>query len=178
MEPHEVEELILRWRGTLFSAAFGVLGSYADAEDAVAETLVRIVRHGKTLRDTERFGAWARRIAVNEARRIGGRRKTDALAEEPRENPPSALALDVRAALDALPASLAATLSGYYLDGQSVLELAARLQVPEGTIKWRLARGRGLLKTTLKGYEPMNEPPTAALAAFAPATSPCAAASS
>ena len=68
MEPQEIESLVLRWRGTLFSVAYAVLGDYADAEDAVAEALVRIVRQGRSLRDPEKFGAWARRIASNEAR--------------------------------------------------------------------------------------------------------------
>ena len=164
METHEIEPLILRFRGMLFSVAFGVLGDYADSEDAVAESLVRIVRHGDRLRDTEKFGAWARQIARNEARRLLARRKpTDAVSENAvASSEDSDLALDVRAALDALPASLAATLSGYYLGGESVAQLSARLQVPEGTIQWRLARGRGLLKTSLKGYEPMK-PLSAAL---------------
>lgn len=158
MEPHEIEEKLLRWRGMLFSVAYATLGDFADAEDAVAESLVRIVRHGDQLRDPEKLGAWARRIARNEARRLLARRKpTDALSDNViASSKDSDLAVDVRAALDALPVSLAATLSGYYLRGESVVQLAMRLQVPEGTIQWRLARGRSLLKTSLKGYEPMK----------------------
>lgn len=154
----ELEKLILQWRGRLFAAAYAELpGRYADAQDAVAQALVRIVKRAHQLRQPERFGAWACQIARREARRIAAKERGDALPETLAASlEDTTLRLDIEAALRRLPAALALTLGLHYQQGLSVVELASALSVPEGTIKWRLSRGREHLRQGLKGYEPMK----------------------
>lgn len=154
-----LEELLLPWRGRLFAVAYRELpGRYDDAQDAVAAAFVRIVRHSDQLRDLESFGAWACQITRREARRIAARPPFETLPEslaEPLSD--SALRLDIESALRRLPAELAQTLALYYQQGLSVAELAHRLETPEGTIKWRLLRGRERLRDALEGYKPMEK---------------------
>ncbi len=154
-----LEELLLLWRGRLFAVAYRELpGRYDDVQDAVAAAFVRIVRHADQLRDLESFGVWACQIARREARRIAARTPLETLPEslaEPLDD--SALRLDIESALRRLPGELALTLALHYQQGLSVAELACRLKTPEGTIKWRLVRGRERLRDALKGYEPMKK---------------------
>lgn len=169
MSEPELEHLILTWRGPLFAAALAVLpGRYDDAQDAVAAALVRIARHAPQLRQPERFGAWACQIARREASRLARQPRLDTLPESLSVSATdSTLRLDIEAALARLPAQLALTLALYYQQGRSVDEIAAALGVAEGTIKWRLSRGREQLRTELRGYQPM-EKTTCALIATTP----------
>ncbi len=52
----------------------------------------------------------------------------------------------VHAALARLPEALRTTLELHYWDELGVAEIAALLETPPGTIKWRLHRGRELLR--------------------------------
>jgi RNA polymerase sigma factor (sigma-70 family) len=157
-----LEQLLTEWRGRLFAVAYAELpGRYADAQDAVAAAFVRIVQHVGQLQQPERFGAWACQIARREARRIAGRSRTETISETqaiPEEEATlKTLKWDVEAALGRLPSDLALTMSLYYQQGHSVSEIARQLHTPEGTIKWRLSRGRERLREMLKGYEPMKK---------------------
>ena len=166
MSERELEHLILTWRGPLFATALAVLpGRYDDAQDAVAAALVRIARHAPQLRQPERFGAWACQIARREASRLARRPRLGALPESLAVSASdNTLRLDIEAALARLPAQLALTLALYYQQGQSVGEIATALGVAEGTIKWRLSRGREQLRTELRGYQPMEKTTCALIA--------------
>lgn len=159
------EALLSLWRGRLFAVAYAATGGrYDDAQDALARALARIIRHRSSLRDPERFGAWARQIVRREAQRTPARPESPLSESHPAPTADPDLTLDVAAALRALPASLALTCVLHYRDGLTVAEVAARLGVAEGTVKWRLSEGRARLRHALKGYAPM-ETRTAALIA-------------
>src|SRR5437868_3867139 len=54
--------IVERYRATLITQAFPILGSQQDAEDVAQETLcVAFLKHQK-LRDASKFGAWLRSI--------------------------------------------------------------------------------------------------------------------
>ena len=60
---------------------------------------------------------------------------------------------EVCQALMALPLKMRVPLELHYIEGYSVAETARILAVPEGTVKWRLSKGRALLKDALNGKE-------------------------
>ncbi len=169
--------LIERHRLALFRIAFRELGRYDDAQDAVAEAVVRVYRavaKGTTIGD---FVPYFSRIVRNEARRIRqrtmGRRETS--LEEPAVDSPGAFAsddltLDVRRALRRLPEAQAQAMALFYLDGLTISDIAKALERPVGTVKWMLSRGRANLAPLLEGYGTMSRPKRAVVAApaFAP----------
>jgi RNA polymerase sigma factor (sigma-70 family) len=149
-------------RGPLFAVAYTELDHYDDAQDAVANALLRICRHLSALRSPEKVRAWAQNIARNEARRLYRNRRLQSPNQQPvqdNEPAPSILLLDIERVLRALPVEQAHTVTLYYRDGLSVRDIAERLRRPEGTIKYWLHRGRAHLQVTLEGYTPMKTPP-------------------
>jgi RNA polymerase sigma-70 factor (ECF subfamily) len=56
-------------------------------------------------------------------------------------------------ALDALPDAQRAAIRAHVLDEQPYAELAARLGVPEATVRQRVSRGLARLRTTLEGRQ-------------------------
>jgi DNA-directed RNA polymerase specialized sigma24 family protein len=153
-----LSELVTRLRGPLFAAAYSERRHYEDARDAVADAVLRICRNIGGLRDPAQARAWMLRIARNEARRL---RPTPLPLPEGTPSspgPPSLLRLDVERALRSLPADTASAVALFYLDGLGVREIAARLDRPEGTVKYWLHRGRTRLHQALEGYAPMTNP--------------------
>jgi RNA polymerase sigma-70 factor (ECF subfamily) len=141
-----------------FRIAFRVLRQREDAEDVVqhASSLAYLRFH--QLRDRERFGAWFAqitfRLALNSRRTLQRR----LLRERPPVDPPREQSvLDVvvereRAeqlwsAVEMLPEKLQAVIVLCYVEGHTVSEVAALLQVPPSTVKTRLGSARQRLKT-------------------------------
>jgi RNA polymerase sigma-70 factor (ECF subfamily) len=61
---------------------------------------------------------------------------------------------DVYVYLARLPATTRVVCSLFYLEGFAIKEIAAALQIKEGTVKWHLAESRSRLKTILKSNYP------------------------
>ena len=60
--------LVDRYHARMARYAFQLLGSEAEAEEAVQDSFVRAYRSLSTYREQERFGAWILRILVNRCR--------------------------------------------------------------------------------------------------------------
>ncbi len=154
--------LVERVRLTLFAAAYRELAHYEDAQDAVANALLRICTHAGSLRDPGRARAWMRTIVVNEARRLRTRRAEAGagLDEGSTDHAEAArlahLRIDIERALRRLPADQARAVALHYLAGLPVGQIAARTGRPEGTVKAWLHYGRRTLADQLRGYEPMT----------------------
>ena len=74
-------------------------------------------------------------------------------AKHPKPEAPFSGARDVRAAINRLSPTHAATIRLFYLEEYSLREVAAAMDVPQGTVKSRLSQARNLLKNHLKGHE-------------------------
>ena len=124
-----------------------------DCEDAVQEALLRAWDRLDTLREEKYFETWLMRILINQCRTFY-RRRPPAPAELteniPQPEPEDAPLLE---ALMGLPQKLRAALELHYIEGYSVAETARILNLPEGTVKWRLNRGRAALKETIDREE-------------------------
>ena len=141
-------ELIVRARmDAVYRLSIAILGNEADARDAAQETFVAAWRGLRSVRDADRFDAWLQRVTVNAARqaiRAGRRRRVReipsstvvALAERPADPRRDDAAL-LDAALATLSVEQRAILVLHHLEGQSLAEIAAVLDVPVGTAKSR-----------------------------------------
>jgi len=132
-------------------------GNEADALDACQEALIAIVRGLARFDQRSAFATWAYRVATNACLDELRRRRRrpiasvdEATAIEHRDLPESAPErLDVQAALARLPIEFRAAVVLRDLAGMSYDEIAATLDVPPGTVRSRIARGRAALAAAL-----------------------------
>lgn len=145
----------------LLRHAFRLLRNREDAQDAVQDGWIEIIKGLPGLRDDRAFPAWAYRIVTRRAARLVAsrikRRSHESGAIEVEDlsiAETGSMAADARAvrqAIKALPPPQAAAISLFYLEEMSVAEVAIALDVPPGTIKTRLMHARTKLNKALKG---------------------------
>ena len=70
MESEEFISRIKEYKKEMFLLAVSIVKNYHDAEDAVAETMLRAYEKIHTLDDKEYFKFWIMQILVNNARMI------------------------------------------------------------------------------------------------------------
>jgi len=181
-----LEELLRRHQPRLWALCRRLTGSDADGDDATQEALISIVGALPRFDGRSRFGTWAYRIAVNasldELRRrrrrpqpglpgdadLGGRSagSPGPLGPEPVASTPdpegAALSVDVDAALRRLPPEFRAPVVLRDLCGLDYAEIAEVLDIPPGTVRSRISRGRAALAPLLAAGNPTgpSERPT------------------
>ncbi|MBQ8551819.1 MAG: RNA polymerase sigma factor [Clostridia bacterium] len=148
------EELVRRYQRAVIGAAYNILGDYALAEDAAQDAFVTAWIKLDRLCDTSRYGGWVCRISKNRARDMRTRHHewTDLTLIENLEADASALPdeliigaeenAELRRLVDKLPEKIRTVIHMHYYEGLSVAEIAYRLNIPDGTVKWRLSDGR------------------------------------
>ena len=119
----------------------------------------RALARPQALANVESPEAWLRTVAINVVRRRWRRRKMlDAILLRDRpvqrlvEAGPGPERPDLRDAIAELPRAYREVIVLHYLADLSVEEVAAVLDVPVGTVKSRLFRGRSALAARLTGY--------------------------
>jgi RNA polymerase sigma-70 factor (ECF subfamily) len=146
----------------LFAVCRRLTGNDADAADATQETLIAVVRGLGGFDRRSRFTTWTYRVAVNasldELRR---RRRRPEPGLEEYEAPiqsgggdrsdASDIRLDIDTALRGLPAEFRAAVVLRDLCGLDYAEIAEVLEIPPGTVRSRIARGRAALVPLLAG---------------------------
>ncbi len=158
------EELVRRYQEIAFRTAYLVVGNSADAEDVAQEAFVKAYYALSRVRPGAPFRPWLLRIVANEAcnrRRAAGRRAAlvlragehlptddaapspdvEAIAREQR-------ALLLRALSDLREEDRLAIAYRYFLD-LSESEMAEAMGCPRGTVKSRLSRALGRLRSLL-----------------------------
>lgn len=151
-------ELVRRHRDRLWAVALRTLGDREEAADALQDALVSAYRRADGFRGDAAVTTWLHRIVVNACLdRVRRRqaRPTTALPEQEPADPVDAharteTALDVHAALARLPEHQRAALVLVDLHSMPVSEAAEVLEVAEGTVKSRCARGRAALAEMLR----------------------------
>jgi RNA polymerase sigma-70 factor (ECF subfamily) len=146
----------------IYTVAYRLTGNEADADDLVQEVLLRVRRGLHTYRPGSMEG-WLSRITTNafldEVRRRR-RRPVDPLPDDADRVVPgapsvdeafeaSALPEDIQRALTALPPEFRAAVVLSDVVGLSYAEIAESLDVPVGTVRSRIHRGRGMLRKEL-----------------------------
>lgn len=170
-------EIVGRYRLPLTNYIHRLLNDYDTAIDLAQETFVRVYGARERYHANYAFSTYIYRIATNlaisEMRKLRRRRlislssifsKTgdagDAPAFDPADTQPLADAefikrerqLAVRRAIASLPVNYRVPLVLRDIEGKTYEEIAAMLEVSEGTIKSRISRARDFLRQKLREY--------------------------
>ena len=164
--------LVQRHHRRVYSAALHILGNHSDADDVTQDSFVRAFRGLATFDGRADFFTWLYRITVNTALNAmrSGKRGT-ALANKSGTEAahvggrPEALGHDVRSpaqvaqqsaemarvleAVAALSPSLRVTLVLATIEELPHRQIAEILEIPEGTVAWRVNEARRLLRQRL-----------------------------
>ena len=170
--------LVERHQTRVFNLCLRILGSREDAFDAAQETFMSALRKLGQFRGDAAFTTWLHRVAVNacydELRKQQRRPMLHVVSpgetDEPREaGPPSADhadevsgTIDAAAALTSIPEEFRVALVLADIQDMPYDQIARILDVPVGTVKSRVHRGRlALAKALGLGAAPVREPGTA-----------------
>jgi RNA polymerase sigma-70 factor (sigma-E family) len=137
----------------LMRTAYAILGSWPAAEDAVQTAFTQLYVHWPRIQPGA-VDAYARRTLVHTCFRMAKVRRreppTDRFPETPHDGSEATVArLDLVAALAELPPRARAVVALRFLDDLSVAEVAAALDLPEGTVKSQTARALDRLQSVL-----------------------------
>jgi len=178
-DPDAFGELFRRHRDRMWALALRTARDPEVAADAVQEAFIAAFRGADSFRGEAAVTTWLHRIVVNSC--LDRLRRTKPVVQLP-DADQSALAdprdhhhsvevrLDIQAALARLPESQRMALVLVDMHGLKIAEAASILNVAEGTIKSRCARGRAAMVPLLAlaapsdtsirppGKEPMASP--------------------
>jgi RNA polymerase sigma-70 factor (ECF subfamily) len=159
-----IGRLMTKYQSFVYYLALQLLGNAQDAEEVTQEVFWRVYRFAKKFRGDAKVKTWLYTIAVNEARnRL--RRKGDLLKnhgnidehEFTDDRDPEADYLiqerstEIQWAIDQLNPTQRMVILMYYKEDLSYQEIADILNVPMGTIKNQLFRGKKSLARILTG---------------------------
>lgn len=155
------EELVIRYENKVFGTAYKVTKNKFSAEDVSQDAFVSAWIKLNTLKDKTKFGSWVCSIAKNSA--IGlvrhyrgafsdvcfellentdlGESKSELTSFYERERDEG-----LRETVETLSEKIRETVKLHYFEEMSVEEIAKRQNIPQGTVKWRLAEGRKRLR--------------------------------
>ena len=163
----ELDGLVRDHAQLIFRIAFSVLRNHADAEDAVQETFLRVVRHRRKLAEVIDPKAWLARIAWRVA--IDRKRMATPVSLDADEPEGAAVLRGLRDAgapadriasdrqmlrlleqlIAGLPRDLRDVTTLATIEELTTRELSEVLEIPEATVRTRLFRARQLLRDKL-----------------------------
>jgi RNA polymerase sigma-70 factor (ECF subfamily) len=159
-DPTAFEEVVRRHRDRLWAVALRTVREPEEAADALQDALISAYRAAGSFRGDSAVTTWLHRIVVNACLDRIRRRQVRSTVPLPEEGPgePADLrdrvaerdtAMVIEEALGRLPVEQRAAIVLVDIEGYSVADTAAMLDVAEGTVKSRCARGRARLAILL-----------------------------
>jgi RNA polymerase sigma-70 factor (ECF subfamily) len=169
----EFEVLLQSVLDVAYRTAYHLTRNPADAEDVVQEAALNACRHRQSFQTGTNFKAWFLRIVTNafysRCRRASVAHEVASLDDEdeprpailamtadqsPEGNPAEAFVdrlemEEISQAIAALPLEYRVVTAMYLVDEMAYQEIAAVLEIPVGTVRSRLHRGRRLLQKAL-----------------------------
>lgn len=151
------EGIVRRWQAPLVNLAYRFCRDRGRAEDMAQEAFLRAYRGLRQWRRDAAFSTWLFAVATNlyrsELRRIPARTVSIEDVTELRDSRPSdgGLAEEdryqaVRSAILTLPSKYRDPMILFYFHEMDIAAAARSLNLPQGTVKARLSRGRELLR--------------------------------
>jgi len=170
-DPEAFGELFRRHRDQMWALALRTTQDPETAADAVQEAFISAFRGAESFRGEAAVTTWLHRIVVNSC--LDRLRRTKPVVQLPdadlsiladtRDQHRSVeVRLDIRAALEQLPEGQRMALILVDMHGLKVAEAASILDVAEGTIKSRCARGRAAMVPLLGLGDASDTPDTPA----------------
>ena len=169
-ERDALERILRMISPDLYRLIFSMVRDHDQTDEIVQETMIRLFRHIKKLKDIERFAPWAIRIAVNQvhtSRLKAGRQRlypfNDAmdppdgvvvLAGQAGANPRETAAWRqvrerIELAMGDLPPRQQTAIVLFELEGCSIKEIANAMTCSEGAVKFNIHEARKKLKRQL-----------------------------
>lgn len=154
--PGAFETLYRQEYEAVVALVYGLSGSRWVAEDLSQEAFLRAHRDWARVGQMDSPHGWVRRVALNLARSRWRRLRSETLAKL-RSAPPNEVSNTVSDSeseafwreVRRLPSRQAQAIALHYVEGLSVVEIAAVLAVAEGTVKALLHQGRERLRRQL-----------------------------
>ena len=156
------EELVVRHQNSVKGTAYKITGNIFSAEDASQDAFVSAWIKLDKLREYSKFGPWVCSIAKNRAKNIIVHyantvadisldlvENFDISTAEDSEFDEIFKAEDkseLHKNVEALSEKIREAVKLHYFEGLSVAQIAEKLSLPAGTVKWRLSEGRKQLR--------------------------------
>ncbi len=170
-EPDATVLFVRKFERLVYSIAIRMLGHHQDAEDVTQESLTRAIRHLGNWNPARPLKPWLLAIVVNRCKSrlsLKSRPRGSSLEEHsaqhlsvPATQTQSAIqaetALQIQVAMESLKTEYRQVFELFYKEERSVDEISQLLNVPEGTVKTWLHRGRKALATILKERQLISE---------------------
>lgn len=170
------DALLRRYYDRIHAVCRRIAGSTRDADDAAQEAMIRVVRNLDRFDGRAAFSTWLYRVATNAALdELRRRRRRPQLRivnpdEDRSDDPVDELAqrtvesvadrMAIEEALRQLPEEFRVPVALRDVAGLDYAEIAHVLDVPAGTVKSRIARGRKALLEQLGNRGGASERPT------------------
>lgn len=162
-EQRAYEALVARYQRTVIASAARITRSQFMAEDAAQDAFVTAWMKLDTLEEQDKYCSWVCRIAKNCALNMIRRYRSFVpvdlaeygdIADDPRVNPEykyvaSEEENELHTAVSKLSDKVRTIIQLYYFEGLSIVEIADRMRVSQGTVKWQLHDGRKKIRKEL-----------------------------
>ena len=159
------DALVTRYERRVFAICHRYFGNAADAEDAMQDAFVALLRRGSTFSGASSFSTWMYRVATNACNDLARKRARRPQRDDTDVATVAAAGAGVEEELDAATVGPELTAALALLDpdqreavvlhdvyGLAYAEVATRSGVAVGTVKSRIHRGRQQLKERLAPY--------------------------
>ena len=157
------EILVTRYQKAVIASAASVTRNLFMAEDAAQDAFVTAWMKLDTLEAPCKYGSWVCRIAKNCALNMISRYRSFLpldlvenldLSDGGAYNPAEAYALseernEIGKSIEALPEKVRKIIYLHYFEDLSIAEIADRMRISEGTVKWQLHDGRKRIRKEL-----------------------------
>ena len=159
--PRAMSHIVDRYKGMVFTLSFRILKNQLDAEEAAQDSFVKAFNAINSFRFDCKFSTWLYRICYNNA--ISKARvykpiqvNVDSKFDLPVDTPNALDSLSAKdrskylnKAMEMLESEESALLTLYYVDGESVSDIAIITNLTESNVKVKLHRGRKKLYSQL-----------------------------
>jgi len=148
------DEIIRLCVPDMFRIAMSILNNKDDADDAVCEAVVKAYENIHKLNDCKFFKTWIIRILINQANTEHKKRSKliylhDVPTEPQHEDKYDLNDDELSSAVAALSLEFRTVITLYYFQDMRIKEIARALQIPQGTVKWRLSKAKEKLREKL-----------------------------
>ncbi|QCK16024.1 RNA polymerase sigma factor [Mangrovivirga cuniculi] len=156
-------ELYKLYSKAMLNTAFRIVGEKQAAEDVVQDSFIKAFNNLYAFEGRSRFGAWLKRIVVNESLQVLKKSKIEFVGDEQIGDKPDYESEEgylsevdvesVKKCLEKLPDGFRVVLSLYLMEGYDHNEIGEILGISPNTSKTQYMRGKKKLKESILNHQ-------------------------